>query len=457
VFGDVSGCVHSYLLSWRYKVLITGRVIYTRAIHVQIMKEVLYLLFFIFLALQLRFHLNFHSHRSQRSRDQLIRHTVTNNNVQSINNTTNMWNSVLYCIACESFDRIDTVEILLDNAVDWCEGGYQVQVIIDTHDMSIDAEKLTSELIQRHKCSTEQFLLKIVQHDPTILERIPESFLKGIKAAELSLNLAIYHRHHFSEYLRLDGDEAIDIFVYSEDDMSLRLHSLNRWVEETKRLQREATSYYVGFIRYENARYLSRRKNNIANIMPNFSFSEASVPLARLSWEVQVDKLRLLKKTKNLDAVGVPGNHFLTLPNDPNAVDDSTRPYGAVAAYTREQLLDLEGRCLFLSQQYSEPVVLKGLPTAIRRTEFYGSQQPYHCGCKELISLERIKLIETEYSCCKEWVIPSANFESLFVHHIGSPGYNADMKWANKHRLPNATFINMWRRRVNRLLNDAES
>jgi hypothetical protein len=64
-------------------------------------------------------------------------------------NLSSMGKSVLYCISTMDLGRIDVMEELLDNAVDWCEGGYSVSVIIDTFDSTVDLRALQTQLMEK--------------------------------------------------------------------------------------------------------------------------------------------------------------------------------------------------------------------------------------------------------------------------------------------------------------------
>jgi hypothetical protein len=117
-------------------------------------------------------------------------------------------------------------------------------------------------------------------------------------------------------------------------------------------------------------------------------------------------------------------------------------PFGAAALYTRQHLQVLERSCQFLSTQTAYKHWARGIVTM---QEFYSSQQPYHCGAKETIFGSGIyDFSSPEFYCCMRWMLPVAEFESLFVHHIGTPGLNGDRKWTNRHRIGKAVSVDRW-------------
>ena len=108
---------------------------------------------------------------------------------------------ILYCIASSSLlQRLDVVERLLDNTVDWCEAGFHVTVIIDTFDVLTD-ELFSQRLSEQFRCSNAdaKLTVSVISH--------PE-FDENSKEAN---NLVTYHRGHFKKYLH-----QFDLYVFGE-------------------------------------------------------------------------------------------------------------------------------------------------------------------------------------------------------------------------------------------------
>jgi hypothetical protein len=360
-------------------------------------------------------------------------------------NLSSMGKSVLYCISTMDLGRIDVMEELLDNAVDWCEGGYSVSVIIDTFDSTVDLRALQTQLMERHLCSRTKLSIDILLH---------EKIVDSVRA-----NVAIYHRHHFRRRLY-----EFDIFVYGEDDMSIRLSSLNKWVQETAKLGSLSLSYYIGFVRYENARLLLRNKSErvkITTVDPNFKWQvdspgqpDKSIPQSRITWEMDPESMYITDRNNlpglysTVGGPAIPEHYYLAFNG---TLHYRIPPFSAMGIYTREQLQDLDHVCLFLSEHKAE---IPFHPRNITISEFYSSSQPFQCGNKELyFGSGDFNLASQEFQCCKQWLLPVNGFESLFVHHIGTPGQKADTKWAvPAHLRSGSPYLYQWRDIVDKKL-----
>lgn len=240
--------------------------------------------------------------------------------------------------------------------------------------------------------------------------------------------MATYHRQYFSDHLH-----EFDLFIYGEDDIDIRLSTINTWLKETMRLDTLATRYQIGLVRYENPRMLFRNRQARERILKssgNFTINPLSsrnsslvVPNSRIAWEWNENSLYLTDNSSfpDLHQFGRYGSSYFLAFNH-NNVDF---PYAAASIYTRQQLLELEWKCVFLSEQRAEQLYAS-LP-AVRLNEFYAGTQVFACGNQELISGSGIfNLSSPEFDCCVQWLLPTNGFESLFVHHIGTPGTSMD-------------------------------
>jgi hypothetical protein len=350
--------------------------------------------------------------------------------------------TVLYCIASSSFNRIDVLQILLDNAVDWCEGGYDVSVMIDTWDNTVDLEVISVELKAQHVCNKGHLSVEIFLHE-RVIDHVP-------------VNLAVHHRLHFRSHL-----SDFDIFMFSEDDMSIRLSALNKWHYESQKLGRASRENMIGLVRYENSRVARRDASSrkaVLKLEPQYRWDVSSpknatvtVPRSRVTWEFEVSSLYLTNSTRFplLKEVDIPDRHYLAFDHKKHF---RVPPFSAAGIYLRNQLDELEKKCLFLSEHKAEAFYR---PLKIYLTEFYGSSQPFQCGSKELIfESGNFNLTSPEFNCCKQWLLPVDGFSTLFIHHIGTPGLKADNKWSNRHHLGSEESVSDWTLQIEQKLRE---
>lgn len=397
--------------------------------------------------------------------------------------------SILYCIAsAELPDRIDVLETLLDNALDWCEAGHSVSIIIDTYEQrNVDTKALASYWQNTRLCHNA-LSIQIQEHV------LPSADLQKIF-------LVTRHRLHFHQYLK-----EKDIFIFSEDDISLRFASLQQWIQHTTFLGPAFTSqYFVGMLRYENAQMMLRQKKfrrKIDDMALNFTYVQninsknrndkiempKHIPLNRILWELDLENLYLLNHTnsntnnynnKNRNSYDhIPDNYYLQY----NHSATINQPYAAIQLFFPYQLQSLEMECQFLSNLSLGMQLMTNFP------EFYTSLQVFNCGRRgwtENTNPEYYRYLVgyKEAYCCRQWVFPthatvpsdtnrnnsktSSNrnnndnnsnnsnknsnhhhhdhdnngLADLFVHHIGTPGISGDMKWPNRHRIVHTVFV----------------
>eukprot|EP01039_Chlorochromonas_danica_P001831 gene1831-2003_t len=333
-------------------------------------------------------------------------------------------------------DRIDVVEVLLDHALDWCEAGHRVRVILDVFlEAQIDYSALAHELSIQRYCTANQLDISITSH----------------KQWESDQELSVYHRQHFMHYL-----SSYDLFVFSEDDVAIRLATIKKWLEESSKWKEVEEQVIVGLLRYENA-WVRRRASSTTTTTSNTLLNEVkwfdrNVPMNRVIWDVSLRHLMTVNHTNtpillDTNPTIILNNQYLRFKPDQLAV-----PYAASAIYSKRQLESLEKDCHFLSRQEIMENYHRGRP-------FYASTQPFLCSPQHirykvktesemhLNDWKTVKVDTPECHCCKLWIFPVHHFESLLVHHIGSPGDNnkMDNKWSNRHRLGHSTFVKQWR------------
>jgi hypothetical protein len=376
---------------------------------------------------------------------------------------------ILYCIASASlFERLDVVERLLYNSLDWCEAGHQISVIIDTFD-EVESDEMSKLLSDKVICSKSSMPVRVLSH-PLYNERGEPN------------NLVTYHRGHFAHagnfdifvfgksvtqllhYLDQNSTSVFIMFsaILGEDDMSIKLSTINRWWIETQRLKTFSNSYAVGTIRYENALMLLRNEKARARIrkiaaMNNnsallYGYAEGAThaskgkamvsSLNRVTWEFSLNDLQLVSSRdhKSVWQPGIPDKHFVSTSRT------VVPPYSAVTILTRQQLVHLESKCQYLSNH----TAYKLFPTDTTLLRpFYVSSQIFQCGNLESVSHSGIyDTYSPEFYCCMHWVLPVSDYHALFIHHIGTPGENAELKWANRHRIGNAASLDMWRAKM---------
>lgn len=357
--------------------------------------------------------------------------------------------SVLYCIASGSIEnRLDSIETLLDHALDWCEGGFSVKVIIDTNeDPKIDWPALSQELNDNHVCLTSVLTISIITHPVSIN----------------SHELVVFHRKHFERHLH-----DHDLFVFGEDDMEIRLATLKKWIEQTARLHTLNSHAIVGLMRYENAIATLRKgpKSSFKGLraMPSITMTESTssshaIPMNRITWDMPSNRFILANRTtfSALASTILPDNDYVLFRGD---AANLSFPYAAAGIFTRQHLITLESRCNFMSKQD----IMYGWLESGR--PFYTSYQPFTCGPQVIyyhanssskVSIKTTVDIRESY-CCMEWIFPIRHFESLLLHHLGSPGSQlADGKWIVIPRIFNAMFVRSWRALFNDMLKNAQT
>lgn len=143
-------------------------------------------------------------------------------------------------------------------------------------------------------------------------------------------------------------------------------------------------------------------------------------------------------------------------------------PYAAANIMTRQQLLYLEHRCQFLTNQTAEFLLPQD---STRLRAFYSGLQPAHCQPMKnrtkaaavsnfsTINLpHEVDVYSPEFFCCMEWLLPlNDGTESMFLHHVGTPGAFADNKWSNRNRINNTFFLKEWKELIKNNSNNNNS
>lgn len=307
--------------------------------------------------------------------------------------------------------------------------------------------------------------------------------------------------------------------------MSIRLATLNRWLQETRQLHGASDSHLLGLVRYEDTmpslRSAKVRKQVKAlatsqkmPVEPSLDAlfaalgyqSNHSVPETkrggsggmatktqlprpissnRVTWELFPRHLRpwswpadtqkasasslrqqswsTTSSTASSSTSYTPSRtHYVEFSTAEDSDGDATDslptngshtkntslillPYSAAGIFMRSQLVSLEKRCLFLSQQTAHQQL--GEDGVDKMQEFYSSLQPFQCGPRETVFGSGVfDFHSPEFHCCFGWLLPVRGWEALMVHHLGTPGSNGDMKWTNRHRLPNTVALDEWSR-----------
>lgn len=335
---------------------------------------------------------------------------------------------ILYAITVLTFARMDTMDHSLDNVRDWCEQGHHITVVIDTYDTQIDRHRL-QQFENRIACTKSKVHIEVHQHK------------NDNKNPNIKYNHLKLHRKHFHQHIN-----NYDLFVYADDDISIRSSTLQRWLYEMHLIDKELwKKYYVGLIYYENSLVMLRNKKvkqKQMTMRPDFVFNSPdgmSYLRNRVTWNIEPSDVYLMS-SKNMSShwtVGIPDNHFITT---------DVTAYSASYILHRTQLQHLEMSCSFLTGIVGENPDLFA--------EMLEGQQLSLCQIEGRIATFPSSTIDDPImNCCMRWLMPvdTTSFDSLLIHHIGTPGQSAENKWINRHRIPRAHFIDQWHDRLEQL------
>jgi hypothetical protein len=256
--------------------------------------------------------------------------------------------------------------------------------------------------------------------------------------------------------------------------MPIPLSTLVRWRHETLQLP-NPEKQIIGFLRYENAlKELRSDWKSIKQSSPEFSYFAAKSDIDRLSlrsrvcWEPNPRNYTLVSKggEGKVYITNMPGTTqachlqiFLILSlymcNNVQYIS-GVLPYAAASILTQQQLISLEHRCQYLTNQTAEFFFPQD---STRLRAFYSGLQLSHCKpmTNQITALSNstsssshsIDVYSPEFFCCMEWLLPlNDGMQSMFLHHVGTPGAFADNKWSNRHRIHNAYFLTEWRELV---------
>ena len=205
--------------------------------------------------------------------------------------------------------------------------------------------------------------------------------------------------------------------------------------------------------------YTNTSSNNISNTSSTISNIRCSndtawQPGLRDNYYATIDTINIPAAPTLISKNIVSGNGTSSAgatntPTSVVAANPVHLPYSAVTMLTKAQLVELERRCSYLSEQSLH----RRFPNdTTQMRPFYVSSQIYHCGNTHSVYGSGLyDVYSRELQCCMTWLLPVRHFDSLFIHHIGTPGVNAEMKWPNRHRIQKAVHIDTWHKHMEAL------
>ena len=295
------------------------------------------------------------------------------------------------------------MDVMLDNARDWCGYGYHVSIIIDTYDRNIDGNRL-KQYEQSVACTLSKVQIEVIYH---------ENARPDVPYAHLML-----HRQHFLKHIN-----HFDIFVYSDDDISIRASTLQRWLYEMNTIDKTLWGqYFIGLLYYENSAVMLRnkqvKKKQLA-MRPELLFLDPVTGKTRLrnrvTWSLTPGDVYLVssKNSSSHWTQGIPDGRFIT-------TDVPT--YSASYILHKSQLQQLEMKCNFLAG-HDNPETF---------AEILEGQQIGYCQAEGRFVGDKPSrnLNDPHFNCCMRWLMPvePTSFQSLLIQHIGTPGLSAENK-----------------------------
>ncbi|KAJ1411979.1 hypothetical protein B484DRAFT_422963 [Ochromonadaceae sp. CCMP2298] len=266
--------------------------------------------------------------------------------------------SLLFMLASYSFDQFRSVQRVLDCMRDICNAGWDVTVHMQVSPDSLSyAHPMFAVLRERAFC------LRTGAPVPIVLEQFER----------IGFGLNSKHRAYAAAHV-----EEFDYFAYAEEDMLLSLSHLQAFIAAQARLRealpRHWLRYQVGFLRYE----------------------ESLHDFHRVTWEYFPHQVHVVDMGLQQPSLG---KYIFT--NNLNQ---------AIYIFPREQLLDLEQRCEFLTRP-GRNAFYQELRRAQNKDWRYMSvgvsewsssfQQVLQCGLRRIIPAEHFQLYMIHHSTDK--------------------------------------------------------
>lgn len=245
---------------------------------------------------------------------------------------------ILFILNIYSFQHWDVIDEIFSSYRDMCEGGWDVKVHIMT------AATWTKKTITW--CNRVLFCYRIDS---------PISFHIQFFNQSVGRRIVDYSRVPISENIN-----DFDYFSYTEDDMILSLGMLESWVYESRKL-RDITSgktivdkprcgykysckYSIGFIRFSRKTHYNRRRGHRKEKEDQGGQFGFRTNINVWNESFVTDKNRL-EEEPFFDPICIEGVPYITL---------KTSPHQAMWILSREDILELNQSCAFLSQRWGD-------------------------------------------------------------------------------------------------------
>lgn len=297
------------------------------------------------------------------------------------------YNRVLGMICAFNFGHIDPLTLIFNEYLYMCEGGWDpVVVLFTTENWTAKTKRLyANKLFCYRKNATVEIRHKV----------FPQ---------KINVALAAEHRHYMAKVVN-----EFDIFVYHEDDILMRFSHLNAFAEETRRFKEIMTPDHglneniIGFQRY---RRLAKGGDH-----------------QRGGWgEQDVIEQELLEETPNFNQVCL-GNKIKDESKKVPYIYVTGNIHTGAYMMTKEQVLILQKRCLFLNQSSPSREYMSSF-------SIFDHKQ-YHCGVSKIIPAERLMTFQIWHYYPQRMVSWYPTFVADQQVRVGG-----DYRSASRHELP---------------------
>jgi hypothetical protein len=255
------------------------------------------------------------------------------------------YNRVLGLVCAYNYGHIDPLTLILNEYLYMCEGGWDpIVALFTTERWTSKVKRLYADKLYCYRTNSSVEIRHMV-------------FPKTINVA-----LAAEHRKYMAKVVN-----NFDVFIYHEDDILMRFSHLNAFVEETKRLKsimsasHGLTDHIIGFQRY---RRLYKEGDHQKG-----GWGEQDIIEQEMLEEVptfnEVCMGETIPKAKQKPYFYVTGN-----------------THTGAYMMTREQVLLLQKKCLFLNQSSPSREYMSSFSLF--------DHKEYHCGLNKLIPAERL-------------------------------------------------------------------
>lgn len=284
--------------------------------------------------------------------------TRTSNQIIANNSNANIFRSprLLFMTASYTDEQLVMLQKVLDCMLDFCNSGWNVTVHISASNSLNYTTSTYKEYQDRLYCkSTSSYI-------PIIIDNYDKIGF-GLNAKH-----RIYMRNHINDF---------DFFSYAEEDMMLTVSMMSAYLDELLKVKRifplSWVRYNIGFFRFE------------------YSMKDAQ----KVSWEYMPDKIHLVYVHKDLG---------------PYLVSNNLNQ--AIFIFAKEQVLDLQSRCNFL--------------TDVGQNSFYKELRhamDMHWNYISVGVSEWSSSFQHILQCGMRRIVPADHFQSFMIYHSSNKGY----------------------------------